>query len=64
MISLAPPTFELWAPDHGYDIAPIVVPAVNRTYADRDTQLHSRLGTEGRLVSPGYSPRARWIRRR
>jgi len=38
MIALAPSPFEQWAQDNGYNIAPAVLPAPNRTYADRDTQ--------------------------
>jgi len=38
MISLAPSPFEVWAEREGYNIAPAVLPAPNRTYADRDTQ--------------------------
>ncbi len=38
MIALAPFPFERWAKDHGYDAVPAVLPAPNRTYADRDAQ--------------------------
>jgi hypothetical protein len=38
MIALVPSPFEAWAVAHGYNIAPAVVPAPDRRYADRDTQ--------------------------
>jgi hypothetical protein len=38
VIAPAPSPFELWAKREGYDIAPAVLPAENRTYADPDTQ--------------------------
>jgi hypothetical protein len=38
MMSLTPSPFELWAKREGYNIAPAVLPAPNRAYADRDTQ--------------------------
>jgi hypothetical protein len=38
MISVAPSPFEVLATREGYSIAPAVLPAANRTYADRDTQ--------------------------
>ncbi len=38
MISLALSPFEIWAKREGYNIAPAVLPAENRIYAERDTQ--------------------------
>ena len=38
IVNIAPSQFEIWAPTHGYDTAPAVLPAANRVYADRDTQ--------------------------
>jgi hypothetical protein len=38
MIGLIPFPFEDWAAREGYNIAPAVVPADIRTYADRHTQ--------------------------
>lgn len=38
MIALAPSPFEQFAIDNGYDVAPAVLPAPNRVYADRQTQ--------------------------
>ncbi len=38
MIAIAPSPFERWAKNQGYDTVPAVLPAPNRTYADRDTQ--------------------------
>jgi hypothetical protein len=37
-VSLAPTSFEQWASQHGYDLAPAVLPAADRVYADRGTQ--------------------------
>jgi hypothetical protein len=37
-ISVAPSLFEQFATDEQYNIAPAVVPAENRVYADRSTQ--------------------------
>ena len=37
-ISLAPTPFEQFASDNQYDLAPAVLPAENRVYADRHTQ--------------------------
>jgi hypothetical protein len=37
-MNLAPTPFEIWAADRGYDIAPAVLPDLNRIYADRATQ--------------------------
>jgi hypothetical protein len=37
-IALASSTFDRWASDNGYDIAPAVSPTDIRTYADRRTQ--------------------------
>jgi len=38
MIALAVSPFEIWAAREGYNTAPAVVPAADRTYADRQTQ--------------------------
>ncbi len=38
MIKEAPSPFELFAADRQYDLAPAVVPAPDRVYADRQTQ--------------------------
>jgi hypothetical protein len=38
-LKLAPSPFEAWEIREGYDIAPAVLPAANRTYADRQTQV-------------------------
>lgn len=37
-MKLAPTPFEQWASSRGYDVAPAVVPAADRTYADSRTQ--------------------------
>ena len=38
MIALAPSPFEILASANGYDIAPTVLPAAERVYADRNPQ--------------------------
>jgi hypothetical protein len=38
MIQPSPSPFEQWASSRGYEIAPAVLPAANRVYADRETQ--------------------------
>ena len=38
MMTASHSPFEQWAQDNGYNTAPAVLPAANRTYADRDTQ--------------------------
>jgi len=37
-LALAPTPFERWAIEHQYDITPAVPPALDRVYADSETQ--------------------------
>lgn len=37
-LAIAPSAFEAWANVRGYSLAPAVVPAADRVYADRHTQ--------------------------
>jgi hypothetical protein len=37
-LNVAPFPFQVWAVREGYDIASALLPAANRTYADRQTQ--------------------------
>jgi hypothetical protein len=72
MIALAPSPFELWAKREGYDTAPAMLPAANRTYADRDTQAvfdaynrgagdTARMMTESTLETPALRERIKTL---
>lgn len=73
-ISLAPSAFEQWATKHQYDVAPAVLPAENRVYADSQTQAAfdawnagaahvARMLTESTLETPALRERIRQLAR-
>ena len=53
-LALTPTAFEQWAGTRGYDLAPAVLPAPHRIYADRQTQEAFEAWTAGREGRPNF----------